>query len=586
MTPEQELELIDIELELRKRKPASSETTIPLPPAPVVEEAPPAPSPEGESHPLGLVDRIATTLKARGWKNLDAEERILLLAASAPRYFGQEILGIGKSAEGMLERSIGPAAGQAIGRASRVPGAERLLGGIGGVAGEAIAEKREGGPIKPGRLASAFISGLVKGRGLSNATAGEVAKEGAKYAGVDAVGTTAEAVIDRGELPSATELAVRAGGAATGAPIAKAFSVASLRENAREPLFQMEDETLRALRKEGVVIPPHEIGMGSDTLASFGGKAALQQEASKRNQFVWQKLARDEIGLGKEALPIRQSELRAKREELGAPYREIQTIHNEAKKQLDERLAALAKEADPHAAQIAMEEPAMKESLSILSKLAAADVDALKQARSQMQKSRQAFFAGDPAAYEPWQAAKAQAEALEDAIDQAGQSLKDDGLLNRLRDSRKRIAQTYNVEEAVNPGNGFVDPVVFGRIILNQGEDSLSGKLKDIGKFQLAFRREAVESSRTPAPGVGNVGSMATTIMASRGDAPGLVGAAANMTIGRAARPYLLSDFVQNNMLNPQERQNFAASLARFIAENAAEDPKVDELMALEERRN
>lgn len=575
MTPQEELELIDIELELRKRRGAAPSST----PTPAKSETVAAVEvkPEGD-------DALIANMKARGWGNLDPSERIFMLASEFPSKFKGEILGIGKSAEGMIERSAGPAIGQALGRFSRVPGAERLLGGLGGIAGEGVAEFREGSEIKPGRLASAFISGLTKGRGLANAGAKEVAKEGAKYAAVDAVGTTTESLIDRGKLPSATELAVRSGTAAAGAPIAKAFSVASLREGARPPLFDMEEETLRALRKEGVVIPPHEIGRGSDTLASFGGKAALQQEASKRNQFVWQRLARDEIGLGKEALPIRRSELLEKREQLGAPYREIQTIQREAQAQLDDRLRAIANNSDPHAAQIAMEEPAMKESLSILSKLAAADVDALKAARKQMSDKRTAFFAGDPNAYEPWQAAKAQAEALEEAIDQAGQSLKDPDLLSRLRDSRKKIAQTYNVEESVNPGNGFVDPVVFGRIILNQGEDALSGRLKDIGKFQLAFRREAVESSRVPAPGVGNVGSMATTIMASRGDVPGLLGAATNMVAGRTTRPFLLSDMVQDRIMNPVERQNFSAAMARFIAENASEDERVNGL--LEERRN
>ena len=41
-----------------------------------------------------------------------------------------------------------------------------------------------------------------------------------------------------------------------------------------------------------------------------------------------------------------------------------------------------------------------------------------------MQRARTAFFNGDPGAYEPWQKAKAQSEALEGAIERAAASLK------------------------------------------------------------------------------------------------------------------------------------------------------------------
>lgn len=567
MTPQEELELIDIELELRKRR-GSAPVKVEATPAQAVEPASSVPSPESKPD----------------WAALGPEDRVKLLAKSFPKYFGQEILGIAKGAEGMVERSVAPALGQALGRFSRIPGAERLLGGLGGVAGEAIAEKREGSEIQPGRLASAFISGLVKGRGLTNAGAKEVAREGAKYAAVDAVGTTTESLIDRGKLPSATELAVRSGTAAAGAPIAKAFSVKSLREGAREPLYDMEMEVLRDLRKEGITIPPHEIEKGLGPVSGIAGKLDLQQDSAKRNQFGWQRLAREEIGLSKEAAPIRREELFQLREKLGAPYREIQRIQAEAKKQLDDRLKILANSSDPHAAQVAMEEPAMKESLSILSTLAAADVEALKIARASAAKHRKAFKAGDPNAYEPWQAAKSESEALEDAIDRAGQSLKDDKLLSDLRASRQKIAQTYNVEAALNPGNGFVDDLEIGRQL--KAGVPLSGNLEVMGRFANAFRREAVESGRVPAPGVGMVRWLAAAGMASRGDVPGLVGAGAILAGPPTTRAILLSDTVQNNLLSPAERQNFAAKLARYIAENAAEDPQVDELMALEERRN
>lgn len=551
MTPDQEAEAIEIELELRKRRGTGG---APAADVEVVDAVPPEAKP------------------AVDWAAMKPAERLGLMAEKFPEYLKREVIGDAKAAEGIAERSVPIAVGQFVGRLTRIPAADRILGALGGAIGETVAEYREGGDIKPGRVAGAAVSGLVRGKPLAKAPTSEVVKEAGKYATQGVTSKTVETVVDEGRLPTVGEAATAAGTAAIGAPAAKVLSV-DISKSRRPALYGMEDEILRDLKKEGVVVPPHEVVGGFDTLSSFGGKAALHQDAAKRNQFVWQKLAREDIGLSKESLPIRPSELLAKREQLGAPYREIQTIQKEAQAQLEDRLSTAAKMPSQMEAEQFLNEPAMAESIRILKTLAAANVDDLKAARAAAAKAREAFFVNkDPTAYEPWQKAKALAEDLEEAIDRAGQSLRDDKLLARLREARVQIAKTYAVEEALNPGNGFVDPAAFGRQLLEDKHSrAISGNLEKIAKFQLAFRREAVEAGRVPAPGVGNVGAMATTGMASRGDAPGIIGAVGNMTIGPFARPFLLSDMVQGRMLDPIDRQNFSAVMARYITETAAE---------------
>lgn len=467
-------------------------------------------------------------------------------------------------------RSGAGAVGQAAGAATGpfAPVAIPALGAISNAIGEYIALKREGKPASLGKILGAAVTGAIPGAPLAGAGAKAVVREGGKLALGELASATTESVVDRGELPSAGEAAMRTGGAFAGAALSKVLARPAGR-SVEDTLNEVRDESFRNVREFGIVVPPSELGKGSNTVASIAGKAPTTQQAAKQNQFGWQKAVREDLGLGRDALPIRESELLALRDQAAVPYREIQTIQSEAKQQLEEHLTALSREADPHAAAMALDQPAMKESISILTTLAAADVNALKESRKAMQRSRKAFFNGDPSAYEPWQKAKAESDALEGAIERAAVSLKDDKLLSRLRESRAKIAKTYSVEDALNPGNGFVDPAVFGRQVLN-GEP-LTGNLEKIAKFQLAFRREAVEAGRVPAPGVGNLGSMLTTGMASQGDAPGMIGAVANATLGRAIRPFLLSDFVQDAMLSPQERQNFSAQMARFLAEQEAE---------------
>lgn len=546
----------DVESYLRQSQALPSNEAPALPPV----AAKPAPAPKSENQAL------FENMRERGWEKLDPQERMFyLLAKSLPESFGI----VAGAAPGLAARSIGPAVGQKIGRLLPVPGGERIGGAIGGAGGEIVAEVMEGGTeFRPGAIAGAAVSGAVTGKPMARMGGAELAKEGARIAGSNVASAATETAIDAERLPTLGEAGRAAASGVVGAGISRALARPKS-IGGRPAISQMENETLQSLRKEGAIIPPHEIGAGSDTLASIGGKAALQQEASKRNQFVWQKLAREDIGLSKESLPIRPSELVARREQLGAPYREIQKFQSDAADELESRLAAIAKESDPHTAQIKLDEPQTKAALDRLRILAAADVDELKVARDQANSARKSFYAGNPNAYDAWQAARAKAESIEDAIEKAADTIGDSTLMKRLKDSRQQIAKTYSVEESLNLGNGFVDPITFGRQLANG--DKMSGNLEKIAKFQLAFRREAVEASRVPASGVGAMGAMSATNMASRGDAPGLIGAAVQMTAGRAVRPYLLSDYVQEGMLNPREVQNFSSALARYISENAAE---------------
>src|SRR5690606_16625620 len=123
------------------------------------------------------------------------------------------------------------------------------------------------------------------------------------------------------------------------------FSAAA-RQTERQRMMKMRNDAFKAVQKEGIVLPPHELGEGSDIIASIGGKAALSQAASQRNAPAWQRMVREELGFSKEALPISRRDLTNLRDELAEPYRELDVIHKESKKQLEERLSALSKISD------------------------------------------------------------------------------------------------------------------------------------------------------------------------------------------------------------------------------------------------
>lgn len=108
----------------------------------------------------------------------------------------------------------------------------------------------------------------------------------------------------------------------------------------------------------------------------------------------------------------------------------------------------------------------------------------------------------------------------------------------------------------------MVDPLVLGRKKL-EGEP-LSGNLDKIAKFQLAFRKEAVEASKLGGEGVARI------LQGRSSNDISVLGTAKRTiqgSLGRPAKTFLLSDAVQGGLTNPREVQNFSSALARYVSE-------------------
>lgn len=517
-------------------------------------------TPAEPKKPETATEAIGNDLKANGWGALNRTERWNLFVRNLPKYMGSELLGIGKGAEGMAERTIPTVIGQKIGSATRIPGAERVGGAAGAMIGETIAQTREGGTkYRPGAILGAGISGAVTGKPLTGATQSEVMKEGAKFAGANLAGTVAETAIDDRDLTiSQAGSAVVSG--LLGAQVSKVLARPKFR-GLRDPIDSLEIQTLKDLQKEGVLVPPHKVDSGLVVPTALVGAEAMDAAVAKKNRFVWQRLAREDVGLSKEALPITVADLEKRRLVLAKPYEEITAFQTKAAQELKDRMTDAKRNfQDPHEFAAELNSPQTKPILDRLKILAAADVEELKKVRDIAQSARKAFKDGKPEAYDIWQKYQAKADAIENAIDRAGQEIGDPTLLERLRASRKQIAQTYTVENALVPGNGMVDPLVLARQILDG--DKLTGNLEKIAKFQTAFRKEAVELSRL---------SNAEIVALNRGDMSigNLVRRGVQKVSRGPAKALLLSDAVQEGLTNPQEIQNFSSALARYVSEEA-----------------
>lgn len=306
---------------------------------------------------------------------------------------------------------------------------------------------------------------------------------------------------------------VGAGGQAAANKLATVFSnrlaAATAEAAKRKSQMAVKDASLAAGREAGYVVPKSDVSpsLATNLVESFGGKAAVRQQATMRNQEVTNSLTRKALGLPDD-VALSQTVLDNLRKTAGKTYAEVAS----------------------------------------LSQKAADDLEALKVARNEAQ----GWFAAYNRSARPDDLAKAKAareltEQLEQSLEAEAKTAGRDELVRALKEARKQIAKTYTVERALVKGSGDVDARVIGR--LYDKNKPLSDGLDVVGRFQSAYPKFAGLAPSTQAPGVSYLDAIAMptlggiTSMAT--DSPAGWAAAALPLLRGPARSLALSKATQ-----------------------------------------
>ena len=283
----------------------------------------------------------------------------------------------------------------------------------------------------------------------------------------------------------------------------------------KEAQNTVRDATLNRAQNAGYVLPPSTVNptMIGNAAESFAGKAALKQEAELRNQQVTNSLVREELGLPKDA-PITTNSLETLRDTAAQPYRDV----------------------------------------AALSPLAGQALQRLRDARSEATINHRHYdMTGTPDSLRAARTADMQATHLEGVLERIATRAGQADLVQQLREARTQIAKTYDVERALNLGNGNVDAKIIGRA-LDRGRP-LSGNLEIIARFAEGPGRQFTrESSAVPTPGVSALNWPAAAMLGVGGSHYlGMGGAtlAAVPFVRGGVRQGLLSDTLQNNFARP-----------------------------------
>ena len=335
--------------------------------------------------------------------------------------------------------------------------------------------------------------------------------------------TPAGSVIHEANKPDLGRIAIT--GAMQGVIPAVAGAVKTAYGAGKSMLNPVAAATLQEGRKAGYVVPPSTVNPSwlNNKLESVAGKAAVGQEAAKRNQAVTNALVKKALGLADDA-PLTEGTLQAARKQAGKVYEEVSQLRPTDKMEWFPRYHE-------------------KDLVGQLAKAREGARDAWKSANM-----------GNSDARDLARSLEGTAEAIHgDIVDIARANGRED-LVKALTQARTKIAKIHDVEKALNLGDENVSAPILGRLLDKSGVAAKSGELKTIGQMAEAFPSVMREGARVPSSGVSGTDAAASALLGTVGY--GAAGGPAGMVA--AALPLLRSPARSLVLSNPY--QNFATS--------------------------
>lgn len=253
----------------------------------------------------------------------------------------------------------------------------------------------------------------------------------------------------------------------------------------------MRQIALANAQKEGYVVPPSTVNpsMGNKVLESIGGKVAMEQDASLKNQQITDALMKRSLGLD-EATQMSEDVLPAIRTQAAQPYKALRSIgtmradadYGKALDAITAQYRGAAKDFPDLARNDILDavEAVRKPSFE-----ADSAMDAIAILRD---KASTAYGQGDKALGKAYrEISGAMESAIERSLTRRG---KDSAkLLSEFRQARQLIAKSYTAEGALNPATGSFNA---GKMAAQLAKGKpLTGDMKKVAEFATAFPKAA-----------------------------------------------------------------------------------------------
>lgn len=427
---------------------------------------------------------------------------------------------------------------------------------------------------------------------MANRAGGAIAKRYGSYENVkrtlaeDPVGAAADlsTLLGVGAIGTGSQVLSRASTltnplTAVTAPVGAVAKRGQAKMTKQQKLNAVRDQTLKDSQAQGFVVTPGSVTptVGNILLERIGGKTRVEQLAGIRNQQVTDSLARRAIGLSDDAPLTRDTmrDIRAQEYAVGyAPLSNIGRVAADAdfKKALQDVTDAFTGASKSFKGAAPQDVQKLIKPYNVANFDAA---DAIAATRTLRENARNNFQKGEGAL---GRAQIAVSNALEAQLERSLQTANNPqaaALLDGFRNSRKRMAVSHAIEDAIVEGTGSVDARKLASDF--QKGKLLTGELETAAKFANTFKRVVTTPGAvgTPAAQTFGGGGISTRAVIGGGVGGALGGGLSGVALGTAAavapelvalgaQRYMLSGSAQRGALPAYGRYNF---LARDISD-------------------
>jgi hypothetical protein len=344
----------------------------------------------------------------------------------------------------------------------------------------------------------------------------------------------------------------------------------------------VRDQTLLEGQAQGYIVTPGSVTptFGNQLLERIGGKTRVEQLAGVRNQQVTDSLARRAIGLPDDAPLTRDAMRDIRAQEYAAGYAPLANIGRvvadaDFKQALQDVTDAFT------GASKSFKGAAPQDVQKLVKPYNVADfdaADAIAATRTLRENARNNFQKGEGALGRAQIAVSNALEAQLERSLQVSNNPQAAALLDEFRNSRKRMAVSHAVEDAIVEGTGSVDARKLASDL--QKGKLLTGELETAAKFANTFKRVVMTPGAVGTPAAQTFGGMGIGTRGMIGGAAGgaFGGGLGGVALGTAAAvaPELVSLGAQRFMLSGPAQRGALPAYGRynFLARNIG-DPEL-----------
>ena len=274
----------------------------------------------------------------------------------------------------------------------------------------------------------------------------------------------------------------------------------------------------------------------SNAIESFGGKAAVKQNAFRENQRPIDEIIKKGLGLPKDS-PVDNLALDNLKKSVSAPYRQAEMLTDEIVGKSSTKSLATGQ---------MIEKDIVKNGKQL--------VQEINEARDAWRALRQDAFSATGtsrnAARQAAKEAESRVTTLENQLDKMAMKQGNPELVKGLADARLKIKDIYDAKDALVEGTGSFNATIFGNKFAKN--KLANAEFKQVGKFANAFKnRQIVPDGGVPkGEGVSALMGLGSIAAGSAGaystDSPfGLAASVLPFVTRGAARNAALSKFAQ-----------------------------------------